>query len=149
MDLSSAPTPLAVAWDTAQTGKNFAEGNVLGGFLSLGAAAGVGLAGLDAAAQEAEAAGEPSWIVDAAIYTDKIAESLGFTDVYATQELGQTVLAGTALIGGANGIAQSAANGDPLGIAAGALEIAAAVVGGLISTGGLADKSYAAIWVTP
>lgn len=37
--------PLAVAWDAGQAGKNFADGNVFGGVLSLGAAAGGGLRG--------------------------------------------------------------------------------------------------------
>ena len=65
--------------------------------------------------------------------------------VSATAHLGQTILAGTALIGGASGIAQSTANGDPLGIAAGALEVAAAVAGGLVSTNELSTPLTKAI----
>ena len=137
---------LAVAWDTAQAGKNFAEGNILGGFLSLGAAAGVGLNGLAAAGQ---VAAPGSFYAQAANFTNSFAtNTLGFTataTATATQELGQTILAGTALIGGANGIAQSAANGDPLGIAAGVLEVAAAVAGGLISTNTLSTPLTQAI----
>ena len=41
------------------------------------------------------------------------------------------------MIDGVSGIAQRAANGDPLGIVAEALEVAAAVAGGLISTNSL------------
>ena len=138
--------PLAVAWDVAQAGKNFAQGNILGGFLSLGAAAGVGLAGLDIAAQ---GAAQGSFYAEAASFTNGFAGSLGFTgvqavaatgttaaiaEVTATAQLGQTILSGAALIGGASGIAQSAGRGDWLGIAAGALQVAAGVAGGLIST---------------
>ena len=47
--------------------------------------------------------------------------------------LGREVGEGAALVGGAAGIAQSARNGDPLGIAAGVLEVTAAVAGGLLS----------------
>ena len=146
--------PLAVAWDTAQAGKNFAEGNILGGFLSLGAAAGVGLNGFAIAAQ---GAAPGSFYAEAANFTNSFAtNTLGFTattaivngaptTISATAHLGQTILAGTALIGGASGIAQSAANGDPLGIAAGVLEIAAAVAGGLISTNTLSTPLTQAI----
>ena len=49
--------PIAVAWDVAEAGKNFAEGNVLGGFLSLAAAAGTGFAGLGAIADNGVAVG--------------------------------------------------------------------------------------------
>ena len=66
-----------------------------------------------------------------------VAAGPGVAAVSATQQLGQTILAGTALIGGVSGIAQSARTGDPLGIVAGALEIAAAIAGGLISTNSL------------
>ncbi len=47
--------PLAVAYDAAQAGENFANGNILGGVLSLGSAAGMGLSGLGSAASQVAA----------------------------------------------------------------------------------------------
>lgn len=41
---------LAVAWDTAQAGEDFSQGNVLGGMLNLGSAVGVGVVGAAAIA---------------------------------------------------------------------------------------------------
>ncbi len=82
--------------------------------------------------------------------TQSAAGFLGFTNtaatatssaVTATQALGRTILAGTALVGSASGIAQSAANGDALGVAAGVLEVAAAVAGGLVSTNEIPDAT--------
>ena len=138
--------PLAVAWDAGQAGKNFADGNVFGGVLSLGAAAGVGLAGLDAVAQAGSVSGAGSFAADAGKMAYSIAGTLGFTDTAATAttaavsaaqaagHVGAEVLEGTALLGGLSGVAQSAAHGDPLGIAAGVLEAASAVAGGLVTT---------------
>ncbi len=131
--------PLAIAWDVAEAGKSFSQGNILGGFLNLAAAVGAGVTYLGSAA----AAGS-----EAAQATSAVAQSLGYTGgavagatltvpqaAAATQAFGQTILAGTALVGGAAGIAQSAERGDGLGIVAGLLEVAAAVAGGLLSTG--------------
>lgn len=126
--------PIAVAWDTAQAGKNFAEGNILGGFLSLASAAAVGLAGLDAISTGAEGANASSFAVQAGGLVNGFVEGTLGTTTATLGNLGSDIFAATALIGGATGIAQSAKTGDALGIAAGVLEVAAAVAGGLIST---------------
>lgn len=145
--------PLAVAWDTAQAGKNFAQGNILGGFLNLGAAAGVGVVGLGTVSQAGVGAEAGSFAADAGKVADSVATSLGFTAAPATAttaattaaqtaaNAGTQILQGTALVGGLSGVAQSAARGDALGMATGVLEAASAVAGGLVSTGTLTDPA--------
>ena len=125
--------PAAVAWDVAHAAKNFVDGNVLGGFLSLGSAVGTGLVGLDAIAQGASFGGMASQAAGVAIET---AQAVNLT----AAQLGaieREVLAGTALVGGLSGVAQSAASGDALGIAAGVLQSAAAVASGLVAADAL------------
>ncbi len=128
--------PLAVAWDVAHAAKSFAEGNILGGVLQLGAAAGAGLSGLGAlGSAEGAAAAAGSTTVTGGLAT-QVASSLGLTAAGATS-LGEQVLAGTALVGGLSGVAQGVASGNPLGIAAGVLQSVAAVAGGLVATDSL------------
>ncbi len=137
--LAAIALPLAISWDAAQAGKNFADGNILGGFLSLASAVGVGLSGLDAissAAEAASAAGDSadSFAMTAGDLVNSFAEDTLGTTTAQLGTLGREIGEGVALVGGASGIAQSAANNDPLGIAAGVLEVTAAVAGGLLST---------------
>ncbi len=127
--------PLAVAWDVAHAAKSFAEGNVLGGVLQLGAAAGAGLSGLGALGSAEGAAAVGTTTITGGLAT-QVASSLGLTAAGATS-LGQQVLAGTALVGGLSGVAQGVASGNPLGIAAGVLQSVAAVAGGLVATDSL------------
>ncbi len=92
--------PVAAVLNTAEAGQGFAEGNVLGGLLSLASAAGFG-----GIADGVDIAGT------------------GLKGAVATT--GETILAVSQAVGGASAIVQSAENGDALGAAAGALTIAA------------------------
>lgn len=145
--------PIAIAWDVAEAGKNFAEGNILGGILSLASAVGVGLSGLQALSA---ANGAVSTSADLLRVADSVAGSLGVSAtpaviatattagapaISAATNLGHLVLAGVGVVGGAAGIAQSAERGDALGIAAGVLEIAAAAASGLISANSVPSGS--------
>ncbi len=93
--------PIATVLNTAEAGQDFAEGNVLGGLLSLASAAGFGgiADGVDIAGTSLKGAAATT---------------------------GETILAVSQAAGGASAIVQSAENGDALGAAAGALTIAAA-----------------------
>ncbi len=128
--------PLAVAYDAAQAGENFANGNILGGVLSLGSAAGVGLSGLGSAATAAASSGGAAGGLAGAeaSLAGNVASVVGASSATELSTIGAGVLEGTALVGGAAGIAQGAASGDPLGVLAGALELGAAVAGGLVTT---------------
>ena len=116
--------PLAVAWDLSQAGEDFSQGNVLGGVLNLGSAAGVGIVG---AAQGAFGSGA----------AQDLGTIFGATTVAGLRAIGTGVLEGTALVGGVSGIAQGVASGDPVAIAAGGLEVASAGLSGLVTSGQL------------
>ena len=93
---------------------------------------------MDAIAQAGSGVGAVpgSFAANAGQMATQVANSVGLSTAEAAT-LGSKVLEGTALLGGLSGVAQSAAQGDPLGIAAGVLEAGAAVAGGLVSAGTL------------
>ena len=107
--------PLAAVLNTAEAGQGFAEGNVLGGILSLASAVGFGYLadGVDVA-------------------------GTGLSGAQAT--IGSEILAASQALGGSAGIVQSAENGDPLGVAASVLTVAAAAASAGISLAGVSSN---------
>ncbi len=126
--VNAVAAPLAVAWDLAQSGNDFADGNCFGGVLNLASAIGVGAVGTGALAGTTGVEGG-------------LAKGL-LSDVGASaasaSTFGQGVLEGVGVASGASGILNGAESGDTLGIVTGALTLVASGAAGAV-TGGVFD----------
>ena len=106
--VGSVAAGVAIASDLVLAGQSFANGDVLGGLLSLAAATGVGVAGLGNSA------------------------TLGLTAA-ETAKLGGLILAARGVVGGVASSIQSAERGNGFGVAAGILQVAAAGAAGILA----------------